>query len=78
MTSIPDMKVFVVSTCNDLVVLAVPFDLGSSCCVVGKLQWRLPAAKIMYEDEAVYATSCQEVRMVCGKVDVCYSPIMCA
>ncbi len=78
MASIPDVKVLVVSTCNNLVVLAVPLDLGCPCGVVGKLQWRLAAAKIMDEDKAVNAACGQKVWMMCGEVDVCYSSVMCA
>lgn len=59
MASVPDVEVLVVGARDDLVILAIPLDLGCSRCVIGKLQRHLPAAKVMYEDEAVHAT-CRE------------------
>lgn len=59
MASIPDVEVLVVGACNDLVILAIPFDLGCSSGIVGKLQRGLPTPKVMYEDEAVNST-CRE------------------
>lgn len=43
-------------TCNDLVVLAVPFDLGGARSEVGEFQGGLTGAQIVDEDKAVDST----------------------
>ena len=69
-TDVPDMKVLIMSTGNDLVVLAIPLDLCCACREVCKLERRSLGPQVVYENKAVNTTRGKKIRMVSREVDV--------
>lgn len=70
LSGIPDVQILIVGARNDLVVLAIPLDLGRSCREVGQLERSPLGAQIVHEYEAVHTTRCEKVRVVSGEIDV--------
>ena len=75
-TDIPDMEVLIMSTGNDLVVLAVPLDLRCACCEVCKLEGRSLRTQVMDENKAVNTACGEKIRMVSREVDVGNGAVM--
>lgn len=74
---VPYAQIAIMRGSNDMRVLSIPLDLGSSCKPIAeadsRTSWR---SQIPAVDVAIYSAGCEDVWMMSGEVDVGYGSCM--